>query len=134
MHKKPHSTTHRVAALLIALAVAISAQTAWSQSPQSHGKKYVATKPIVLDQATKQVRMPTASELDSMVAQISNLTSRSSDGLQGRTLANGTKQVNLQGRFQEVLIARASADGTMETRCVSSMEEAAAFLGLEEAQ
>ena len=134
MHKKPHGATHRAAALFIALAVAISAQTAWSQSPQSNGKRYVATKPIVLDQATKQVRMPTDSEVAAMVAQISTLTNTSTDGLKAVTLANGTKQLNLQGRFQEVVIARANADGTMETRCVSSMEEAAAFLGLEEAQ
>src|SRR4051812_38851175 len=134
MHKKPHLVIHRAASLLIALAVAASAQTAWPQSPQSNGKKYVATKPIVLDQATKQVRMPTASEVQSMVAQISSATNRSSEGLTAKTLPNGTKQVNLQGRFQQVTIARANADGTMETRCVSSMEEAAAFLGLEEAQ
>src|SRR3954469_17131563 len=106
MHKKPHSTTHRVAALLIALAVAISAQTAWSQSPLSNGKKYVATKAIVRDQATGQVRMPTDSEVQAMVAQISNLTNNSTDGLHAKTLANGTKQLNLQGRFQEVVIAR----------------------------
>ena len=118
----------------MALAVAISAQTAWSQSPKSNGKKYVATKPIVLDQATKQVRMPTDSEVQAMVASISSLTNRSTEGLQAKTLANGTKQLNLQGRFQEVVISRANADGTMETRCVESMEEAAAFLGLEEAQ
>ena len=134
MHKKPHLAIHRVAALLIALAVALSAQTAWSQSAQSNGKKYVATKPIVLDKATKQVRLPTDSELQAMVTQITSLTNRSTDGLQAKTLANGTKQLNLQGRFQEVVLARANADGTMETRCVESMEEAAAFLGLEEVQ
>src|SRR6476469_1305668 len=134
MHKKPHLVIHRAAALLVALAVATAAQTAWSQSPQSNGKKYVATKAIVKDQATGQVRMPTESEVQAMVATISNLTSNSTDGLKATTLANGTKQLNLQGRFQEVVIARSNADGSMETRCVSSVEEAAAFLGLEEAQ
>jgi hypothetical protein len=134
MHKKPHFFIHRAAVLLVALAVATAAQTAFSQSPQSNGKKYVATKAIVKDQATGQVRMPTQSEVDAMVAQISSLTNSSTDGLQAKTLANGTKQLNLQGRFQEVVIARANTDGTMETRCVSSVEEAAAFLGLEEAQ
>lgn len=134
MHKKPHLTVRRVAELLIALAVATSAQTAWSQSPQSHGKKYVATKPIVLDKTTHQVRLPNDAELQAMVDQISSLTNRSTEGLQAKTRPDGTKQINLQGRFNEVVIARANPDGTMETRCVESIEEAAAFLGLEEVQ
>jgi len=134
MHNKPRLAIIRAFALLIALAVAIGAQTAWSQSAQSNGKKYRATKPIVFDQATKQVRMPTDSEVQAMVDQITSLTNRSTEGLQAKTLPDGTKQINLQGRFNEVVIARANPDGTMETRCVESMEEAAEFLGLEVVQ
>ena len=134
MHKKPRFVIHRAAALLVALAVATAAQTAFSQPPQSNGKKYVATKPIVKDQATGQVRMPTDSEVQFMVAQISTLTNKSTDGLQVNTSANGTKSMKLDNHFSTVLLGRANADGTTELRCVTSLEEAVEFLGLQEAQ
>ena len=48
------------------------------------------------------------------------------------TLANGTKAVNIDGRFQSVMLARPNEDGTSELRCVTTFEEAAEFLGLVE--
>ena len=105
---------------------------AFAQSPHAGQKKYVATQAIIFDKATHKLRKPTAEETTAMVDQISALTNRSTDGLTVRELPNGTKQVNLKGRFNEVVIGRANPDGTVETRCVESIEEAAAFLGLEE--
>jgi hypothetical protein len=92
----------------------------------------VATKEIVFDQATNSLRKPTTEETNAMVAQISSLTNRTSEGLTARTLSNGTKQVTLEGRFGGVVIGRARADGTTEARCVMTLEEAVDFLGLEE--
>jgi hypothetical protein len=42
--------------------------------------------------------------------------------------------MDLDGRFGGVVLGRAKDDGTTEIRCVFTMEEAVAFLGLEEAQ
>lgn len=96
------------------------------------GKSYVATKEIIFDQASHTLRKPTTEETAALVAQISSLTNRSSEGLSARQLPNGTKQITLEGRFGGVVLGRARADGTTEIRCVTSMEEAVAFLGLEE--
>jgi hypothetical protein len=124
----------RVAAVMLLLsALAIVGHT---QSSGSNGKskKYTATKEIIFDQATKTLRKPTVAETDAMIAQISAVTNRTTDGLTARTLSNGTKQINLQGRYGAVLLGRANADGTTETRCVTSMAEAAEFLGLAEVE
>jgi hypothetical protein len=130
------SLVRRIATLVLvsgALALAAYAQSSNSNaSPKA--KKFVATKEIIFDQATKTLRKPTAAETDAMIAQISAITNRTTDGLTARTLANGTKQINLQGRYGAVLLGRANADGTTETRCVTSMAEAADFLGLAEVQ
>ena len=67
-----------------------------------------------------------------MVDRVSALTNRSSEGLTVNQQPNGMKLVNLEGRFNGVVLGRANADGTTEIRCVFSMEEAAEFLGLEE--
>jgi hypothetical protein len=65
-----------------------------------------------------------------MIASLRSLTNRSSEGLTATTHPDGTTQVNLKGRFNSVVVARANADGTMETRCVTTLEEATAFLSL----
>lgn len=103
-------------------------------APQAgDGKTYVATREITVDQQSGKVRKPTASETQELVATLRQMTSRSTEGLTAKTLADGTKQVTLEGRFGPVTIARPRADGTMEVRCVSSFEDAAEFLGLVEA-
>lgn len=119
----------------MAIAVLLSgvATIAFAQSAHAGGKKYVATKEIIFDDASQTLRKPTAEETQAMVEQISTLTSRSTEGLTAKTLPNGARQVNLQGRFSEVLLGRANSDGTTELRCVTNIEEAAAFLGLEAA-
>jgi hypothetical protein len=125
-------TLARAAAIVLLTGVATAA---FAQSSNSgNGKKYVATKEIIFDQATQKLRKPNAEETQAMVAQISILTNRSTDGLTATTLANGTKKMDLQGGFNGVLVGRANADGTTEIRCVMTLEEAVAFLGLEEAQ
>ena len=112
--------------------MAAGGTTGLAQSAQKNGKKYIATKEIIFDKATHRLRKPTDAETQALVDQVSALTNRSTEGLTVKQLPNGTKQVNLQGRFNEVVLGRANADGTVETRCVSSLEEAIAFLGLEE--
>jgi len=126
------------ARLVASLAVFVLLVGVWtmvsSQSAQQGkgGKKYVATEEIILDKASGKLRKPTAEETQVMVDQVSALTNRSSDGLTIDTHPNGMKTVNLEGRFNGVVLGRANADGTTEVRCVFTMEEAAEFLGLEE--
>jgi hypothetical protein len=118
---------------LVLLCAAVAASVALPRnSSKASPKKYRATKEIVLDKTTGKVRKPTQQETDAMVSQISVLTNRSSEGLSVNQSSNGMKFVDLQGRFNSVMLGRANADGTTEIRCVFSIEEAADFLGLEE--
>ena len=121
----------RVSAVMLLLCA--FAVTGFAQS-NGNGKKYVATKEIIFDQATKTLRKPNAEETDAMVAQISTLTNRSTADLTVKTLSNGGQMMDLQDRFQGVLLGRDNADGTTEVRCVMSLEEAIDFLGLQEVQ
>jgi hypothetical protein len=134
MNRKAHTTTMRTLAraAMIVLLTGV-ATVAFAQSNGSgHGKKYVATKEIIFDKASQKLRKPTVEETQAMVAQISTLTNRSTEGLTGKQMANGTLQVNLKGRFASVVLGRANADGSTEVRCVTTLDEAASFLGLEE--
>lgn len=122
-----------VFAALVVLAIAVVATIALPRnSSHASPKKYKATKEIILDQATGTLRKPTQEETDAMVAQISSLTNRSTEGLTTTQSANGTQKMDLQGGFGGVVLGRATADGGTEVRCVFTLEEAMDFLGLEE--
>jgi len=123
-----------IAAILsgLVLAVALGVMGVTPKSSTAQGKKYRATKEVVRDQATGELRKPTEAETDAMVAQISQLTNRSSEGLTQIPSAKGGTVMNLEGRSQSVILGRANPDGTTEVRCVFSVEEAAEFMGLEQ--
>jgi len=115
----------------VALALACSGAGAVSaQQNQNKPKKYVATRAITVDQQTGALRLPTPQETQELVDSLIEMTNRSTDGLQVATLTNGTKAVNIDGRFQSVMIARPNEDGTSELKCVATFAEAAEFLGL----
>ena len=95
-------------------------------------KKYVATLEITVDKQSGRLRKPTAAETDELIATLTALTSRSTEGLKQVALPSGGTAVNLQGRFSPVMLSRPNPDGTSEVKCVTSFEEAADFLGLVE--
>ena len=121
--------------LLIAIAgitLAFSKSTSQARSGQGQQKRYIATREVTVDQTTGQRRKPTDEEIDALVAQVSALTNRSSEGLTVTKRPDGSQMVDLEDRFNNVALARANEDGSTSVRCVTSMEEAAEFLGLQE--
>lgn len=101
-----------------------------TKSSNASPKKYKATREIV-DQQTGQRRMPTQEEVDQVVSNLSQLASRPED-LPSTQGAGGAEMVDLANGYGGVVLARPSADGSWETRCVFTFEEGAEFLGLVE--
>ena len=95
-------------------------------------KKYVATLEITVDKKSGKLRKPTAAETETLVATLTALTSRSTEGLKQVAVPRGGTLINLEGRFAPVMLSRPNPDGTSEVKCVTSFEEAADFLGLVE--
>ena len=128
----------RAVAIGIAVAIAVFSiaqpiAMATQQSRASAGKKkYVATLEITVDKKSGKLRKPTASETEELVATLTRLTSRSTEGLKQVALPGGGTAVNLDGRFAPVILSKPNPDGTSEVKCVTSFEEAADFLGLVE--
>ena len=124
-----------VSVLVISLAgagsskgVAASTNTKPTPAPQ---KRYKATRPIIVDQQTGELRMPTRQEIDQTVASLATLAKRPTEGLQQTALQTGVA-VDLDGGYGGVVLSRPKGDGTWETKCVFTIEEGAAFLGLVE--
>jgi hypothetical protein len=99
-------------------------------TPVEETQSWVGDREITSDKATGAVRKPTRDEAKALAASLRALLDRSPEGVQPVSRADGIRQVNLAGRFGSVVLARPAADGTMETRCVFTFEEATAFLGL----
>lgn len=72
------------------------------------------------------VRAPTAEEAAALAAAMADGLSQSDKGLVEVRLDDGTTLVDLQGRFESLSVAKVQG-GAVETRCVTSPEEAAAF-------
>lgn len=53
---------------------------------------------------------------------------KTTDGLVQEKRADGTVSVDLQGRFQNVVLAKKNDDGTVSAACVDTSEAAGAFL------
>jgi len=90
-----------------------------------------ANQKITIDAQTGKLRKPTVEEARALVETITGLTNRSAKGLRVERAANGMRKVDLQGRFQTVILAKPNPDGTNEVRCVTSLKEAAEFLGID---
>jgi hypothetical protein len=77
--------------------------------------------------ATVEVRNPTPAELKKLADQMPTTSEDDSD-LNVVTLKNGTKYVDLKGKFQSLAVAKKNDDGSVSVKCVESEKEKAAFL------
>ena len=62
---------------------------------------------------------------------MSELVNQSTEGLVEVKHADGTVSVDLEGRFQNVTVARVNKDGSVSTSCVDNPRSAGAFFGID---
>jgi maltodextrin utilization protein YvdJ len=130
-----------VAAALVASGTAVpssswtlSAQTSGSQKPVREDLvKKLTGKKIRVDKQTGQTRAITQAEARETVQQLTALLERPAAAPQVAYRSNGTQVATVDGYFNRAVVARPRANGTFETRCVSTLDEAAAFLSGESA-
>lgn len=78
-----------------------------------------------------QIRPLTQEEAQRLAEGMKILVNQSSDGLKQVQHADGSVSMDLQGRFQNVTLAKKTADGNVVQACVDNPESAAAFLGID---
>ena len=84
-------------------------------------------------QAQAPARPPllTPAESQKMAAGIRTLVNQSTDGLVQMQHPNGSVSMDLQGRFQNVTVAKREADGTITQGCLDNVDTAAAFFEID---
>ncbi|PYS72005.1 MAG: hypothetical protein DMF69_08765 [Acidobacteria bacterium] len=99
------------------------------------GKKYVTVKvagrDVQVDPQTGNIKPLTPEEAQQLAAGLKTMLNRSTEGLEEVHNADGSVSVDLQGRFQNVTLARTNEDGTVERSCVDDPQAAAEFLGID---
>ena len=98
--------------------------------PVAEKTPWVGERAIRVDERTGQLRRPTRTEATELAASLRALLDRSGDGVRTELRSDGMRQAHLHGRLSNVVLSRPLADGTNETLCVNSFEEAIAFMGL----
>jgi hypothetical protein len=80
---------------------------------------------------TGQIRPLTQEEAQKLAEGIKKLVNQSTDGLQSVRHADGTVELDLDGRFQNIAIAKRNVDGTLSQSCVDNPKAAADFFGID---
>ncbi|MCP9493283.1 MAG: hypothetical protein MSG64_02385 [Pyrinomonadaceae bacterium MAG19_C2-C3] len=114
-------------------AATASAQTVSVQPPEENANDTVTTtvngQQVKVNRQTGRLVAPTAEEAKILAEGMKNLLNRSTEGLTVHKHADGTEETDLQGRFMNLMLARTTTDGKVETECVTTPESAADFFG-----
>jgi hypothetical protein len=115
-----------VALVAIAAITVVSRQSGGSETagPQkaTADKKYttvkVAGQDVQVDSQTGQMKPLTPEEAKRLAEGLKGMLNKSTEGLVQEQNADGSVSMDLQGRFQNVTVARENEDGTVTTSCV----------------
>lgn len=80
---------------------------------------------------SNQIRPLTQEEAQKLAEEIKQLVNKSTDGLVSVKHADGSVSMDLQGRFQNAVLAKKNADGTVSQACVDTPESAARFFEID---
>lgn len=106
-----------------------------SVSKDTKPRKYmtvkVAGQDAQLDPQTGKLKPLTPQEAQLMAEGLKRMVNKSADGLTEVQHEDGSKSMDFQGRFQNVIVAREREDGTLSMSCVDNPKAAAAAIGVD---
>jgi hypothetical protein len=137
--------------IVVAVVVAISAVTALSRqaarvkesktqevtavAPNKPNKNYVTVKvagqDVQVNSQTGEIQPLTKEEAAKLAEGLKPMLNRSTEGLVQVQHPDGSVSVDLQGRFQDVAVARVNKDGSVSQSCVNNPKAAGAFFGID---
>jgi hypothetical protein len=86
---------------------------------------------VQVDTQTGQIKPLSPQEAQQLAEGLKKMLNRSTEGLVPVRQADGSVYIDLQGRFQNVAVARVNPDGSIEQSCVDNPEAAAKFFGID---
>jgi hypothetical protein len=80
---------------------------------------------------TAQIKPLTQEEAQKLAAALKELANQSQEGLKQVRHADGTVSIDVQGRFQNVALAKRNEDGTISQTCIDNPASGALFFGID---
>ncbi len=88
-------------------------------------------QPVVTDRQTGQFRPLTQDEAARLAEGLKQVINQTTDGLVSVKHDDGTIAMDLQGHFQNVMLAKREADGSVSDECVDNLQAAADFFEID---
>jgi len=95
-----------------------------------YAKAKLAGQDLPVD-AQGKIRPLTSDEARQMAEGLKGMLNKSTEGLVEEHNADGSVSLDLQGRFQNVIVARENQDGTLSQSCVDNPKAAGKFFGID---
>jgi hypothetical protein len=90
----------------------------------------VAGQDVQVDPQTGKMKELTPEEVQKMAAGLKKMINQSTEGLVQVQHPDGSVSVDLEGRFQNVAVARINKDGSVTEGCVDNPKAAGEFFGI----
>jgi len=100
-------------------------------SNKSYRTVKVAGQDVQVDPQTGKLKPLTEQEAQELAGALKKMLNKSADGLTEVQNADGSKNMDFEGRFQNVVVAREREDGTLSMSCVDNPRAAAAATGID---
>ena len=107
------------------------AEKAAATNKQTFVTRRVGNQDILLNPQTGEIKPLTPQEAQKLANGLAPMLDDSADGLVQVKHADGSVSMDLEGRFQNVTVARVTADGTIEQSCVDNPRAAAKFFRID---
>jgi len=91
----------------------------------------VAGQDVRVDGQTAQLQPLTPEQARKLAAGLREIINQSTEGLVQVRQADGSVSIDLEGRFQNVAVARVDRDGSVTQSCVDNPQAAGAFFGID---
>lgn len=111
--------------------VAQTERNASATNGTTYVTRRVAGRDIQINTQTGQVRPLTQDEAQKLANGLAPMLDNSTDGLVQVRHADGSVSMDLQGRFQNVTLAKVNSEGVVEQSCVDNPRAAANFFGID---
>ena len=100
-------------------------------SPKKYMNLKVAGQDVQVDGQTGKLKPLTAQEAQNLAEGLKRMVNKSADGLKEVQHEDGSVTMDLEGRFQNVVVAREREDGGLSMSCVDTPGAAAKVLGVD---
>jgi hypothetical protein len=130
-------TLSAISLLAVGVFAGISKNKSGFANPPESNAKNIATnngKTAANSQATNQaaqIKPLTQEEAQKLAAALKELANQSQEGLKQVRHADGMVSIDVQGRFQNVALAKRNEDGTISQTCIDNPASGALFFGID---